>query len=70
MAGTSNTPLPLGWCWAFKKAWQGYILGFTVMLIFHAIYTLIQKARGGDVRKSYPLAPFFSFGCLAAYFFF
>ena len=53
-----------------QKSMSGIILGFSVMLMFHAIYTLIQKARGRDVRKSYPLAPFFSFGCLAAYFFF
>ncbi|AGA68835.1 type IV leader peptidase [Desulfitobacterium dichloroeliminans LMG P-21439] len=52
------------------KSMAGIILGFTAMLIFHAIYTLIQKARGGDIRKSYPLAPFFSLGCLTAYFFF
>lgn len=52
------------------KSMAGIILGFTAMLIFHAIYTLIQKAHGGDIRKSYPLAPFFSLGCLTAYFFF
>ena len=51
------------------KSMAGIILGFTAMLIFHAIYTLIQKARGGVIRKSYPLAPFFSLGCLTAYFF-
>lgn len=53
-----------------QKSMAGIILGFAAMLLFHAIYTLIQKARGGDVRKSYPLAPFFSLGCLTAYFFF
>jgi len=53
-----------------QKSMAGIILGFATMLIFHAIYTLIQKMRGGDVRKSYPLAPFFSIGCLTAYFFF
>jgi leader peptidase (prepilin peptidase)/N-methyltransferase len=52
------------------KSMAGIILGFTAMLIFHAIYTLIQKARGGDIRKSYPLAPFFSLGFLTAYFIF
>lgn len=54
----------------FHKSMVGIIFGFTAMLLFHAIYTLIQKAYGGDVRKSYPLAPFFSLGCLTAYFFF
>lgn len=53
-----------------QKSIAGIILGFAAMLLFHAIYTLIQKARGGDVRRSYPLAPFFSLGCLTAYFFF
>lgn len=53
----------------FQKSMAGIILGFTAMLLFHAIYTLIKKVRGGDVQKSYPLAPFFSLGCLTAYFF-
>jgi leader peptidase (prepilin peptidase)/N-methyltransferase len=53
-----------------QKSMAGIILGFTFMLMFHAMYTLIQKARGGDVRKSYPLAPFLSLGFLTAYFIF
>jgi leader peptidase (prepilin peptidase)/N-methyltransferase len=53
-----------------QKSMAGIILGFAAMLLFHAIYILIQKARRGDMRRSYPLAPFFSLGCLTAYFFF
>jgi len=53
----------------FSKSMTGIILGFTAMLLFHVIDTLIKKMRGGDVQKSYPLAPFFSLGCLTAYYF-
>lgn len=52
------------------KSMAGIILGFAAMLLFHVIFTMIQKACRGDVRKSYPLAPFLSLGCLTAYFFF
>lgn len=54
----------------FHKSMTGIILGFAVMLVFHAIYTLIQRRRGGEVRKSYPLAPFLCLGCLIAYYIF
>lgn len=54
----------------FQKSMAGMIMGFAAMLVFHAAHTLIQKVRRGDVRKSYPLVPFLSLGCLAAYYLF
>jgi leader peptidase (prepilin peptidase)/N-methyltransferase len=55
----------------FRQSLAAAILGFTAFAVFSGIYILIRKARGGDTeRKPYPLAPFLSLGCLAAYFLF
>lgn len=55
----------------FQQSLVAAILGFTAFAVFSSIYILISKARGGDTeRKPYPLAPFLSLGCLAAYFLF
>ncbi|UWG99347.1 A24 family peptidase [Dehalobacter sp. DCM] len=51
-----------------QKSMAAIIMGLTAMLVFHAIYTLIQRLRGRNAPKAYPLAPFLSLGCLAAYF--
>lgn len=53
----------------FHKSMAAIIMGLTVMLVFHAIRFIVQKLRRRDVQKAYPLAPFLSLGCLAAYFF-
>lgn len=52
----------------FQKSMTGMILGLILMLTFHMIHTLILKRHRKDIKKSYPLAPFLSIGCLAAYF--
>jgi len=52
----------------FQKSMAAMIMGLTGMLAFHAICFIVQKLRGRDAPKAYPLAPFLSFGCLAAYF--
>lgn len=51
-----------------QKSIAAMITGLSAMLVFYAIYTLIQRLRGRASPKAYPLAPFLSFGCLAAYF--
>lgn len=51
-----------------QKSMAAIIMGLTAMLVYHAIYTLIQRLRGRNAPKAYPLAPFLSLGCLAAYF--
>ncbi|BAL01479.1 peptidase A24A family protein [Oscillibacter valericigenes Sjm18-20] len=53
----------------FRGSIAGMILGLAFMLAFHGACILVQNRRGGDMSKSYPLAPFLSLGCLAAYFF-
>jgi len=51
-----------------QKSMAAMIMGLTAMLVFHAIYALLQKLRGRNAPKAYPLAPFLSLGCIAAYF--
>lgn len=51
-----------------QESMAAIIMGLTAMLVFHAIYTLIQRLCGRNVPKAYPLAPFLSLGYLAAYF--
>ncbi len=51
-----------------QKGIAAIIMGLTGMLAFHAICFIVQKLRGRDAPKAYPLAPFLSLGCLAAYF--
>lgn len=53
----------------FHKSMAAIIMGLTAMLVFHAIRFIVQKLRRRAVQKAYPLAPFLSLGCIAAYFF-
>ena len=52
------------------KSMAATVIGLTALLVFHAGNTIIQKLRGRTAQKAYPLAPFLSLGCLAAYFIF
>lgn len=52
----------------FSKSIAAAVIGLTALLVFHAGNIIIQKLCGRDAPKSYPLAPFLSLGCLAAYF--
>ena len=42
--------------------------GLSLLLIYVAIYRVICKVQGQEAKKSFPLAPFLSAGCLLAYF--
>jgi leader peptidase (prepilin peptidase)/N-methyltransferase len=50
------------------KSMAAIIMGLTALLVFHAIRYICQNLCGRDVPRAYPLAPFLSLGCLAAYF--
>ncbi|WP_088187897.1 A24 family peptidase [Desulfosporosinus sp. FKA] len=52
----------------FSKSITAAVIGLTALLVFHTGNTIIQKLRGRTAQKAYPLAPFLSLGCLAAYF--
>jgi len=52
----------------FNKSMVAAVIGLTALLVFHASNYIIQKLRERAAQKAYPLAPFLSLGCLAAYF--
>ena len=52
----------------FWRGMAAMVMGLAAMLLFHALCAVIQKLRGRNVPKAYPLAPFLSLGCLTAYF--
>lgn len=54
----------------FTKIMTATVIGLTALLVFHAGKIIIQRLRGRTVQKAYPLAPFLSLGCFAAYFIF
>ena len=54
----------------FSKSMTASVIGLTALLVFHAGNHIIQKLRGRTAPKAYPLAPFLSLGCIAAYFIF
>lgn len=58
----------MGLVLGFGKSMAAAVIGLTALLVFHAGNTIIQKLCGRTAPKSYPLAPFLSLGCLAAYF--
>ncbi|ACV62348.1 peptidase A24A prepilin type IV [Desulfofarcimen acetoxidans DSM 771] len=54
----------------FSKSMAATVIGLTALLVFHGGNHIIQKLRGRTAGKAYPLAPFLSLGCIAAYFIF
>lgn len=52
----------------FQRGLAAMVIGLTAMLFFYFIYSIVQKLRGRERQKSFPLAPFLSVGCIAAYF--
>lgn len=46
------------------------VMGLATLLLFYAVYFIVQKLRRGDCPRAFPLAPFLSVGCIAAYFIF
>ncbi|WP_283608485.1 prepilin peptidase [Faecalispora anaeroviscerum] len=52
----------------FQRGMAALVIGLTAMLIFYAIYLVVQKLRGRKCQKAFPLVPFLSTGYIAAYF--
>lgn len=52
----------------FNKSMIAAVIGLTALLVFHTGNYIIQKRCGSAAQKAYPLAPFLSLGCIAAYF--
>ena len=51
----------------FYKSMSALTMGFVLLLVFHAMLSILQRLRGRTVPKAYPLAPFLSIGCIAVY---
>lgn len=52
----------------FTGSIAAMVIGLTAMLLFYAVYAIVQRLRRRECPKAYPLAPFLSIGCIAVYF--
>lgn len=52
----------------FQRGLAAMVIGLTALLLFYFIYSIVQRLRGRERQKAFPLAPFLSVGCIAAYF--
>lgn len=52
----------------FQRGLAAMVIGLTALLLFYFIYSIVQRLRGRGRQKAFPLAPFLSVGCIAAYF--
>ncbi|WP_312692516.1 A24 family peptidase [Caproiciproducens sp.] len=52
----------------FQRGMAAMVIGLTALLLFYFFYSTVQKLRGRKCQKAFPLAPFLSVGCIAAYF--
>jgi len=57
-----------GFVLGLRPSMTAIVVGFAVLSLFYAVHAIIQRLRGRDVPRAYPLAPFLSLGCLMAYF--
>ncbi|NPV89720.1 MAG: prepilin peptidase [Firmicutes bacterium] len=51
-----------------REGMAAMVMGLAALLLFHAVYFIVQKLRGRECPEAYPLAPFLSIGCIAVYF--
>lgn len=56
--------LVLGFCHGILAQ----IIGLSLLLIYYAVYYLVQRSRGKQIQPSFPLAPFLAAGCIISYF--
>lgn len=52
----------------FQRGMTAMVIGLTALLLFYFFYSIVQRLRGRKRQKAFPLAPFLSVGCIAAYF--
>lgn len=52
----------------FTGSIAAMLIGLTAMLLFYVFHAIVQRLRGRECPKAYPLAPFLSIGCIAIYF--
>lgn len=51
-----------------KSSMAAMFIGLTSMLLFYVVYAIVQRLCKREVQNAFPLAPFLSIGCIAAYF--
>ncbi len=59
-----------GFVLGFRGGMAAMVMGLAAMLLFYAGCFMVQRLRKRDCPRAFPLAPFLSAGCLAAYFIF
>lgn len=52
----------------FQRGLAAIVIGLTALLLFYFFYSIVQRLRKRERQKAFPLAPFLSVGCIAAYF--
>lgn len=52
----------------FQRGLAAIVIGLTALLLFYFFYSIVQRLRRRERQKAFPLAPFLSVGCIAAYF--
>ena len=52
----------------FQRGLAAMVIGLTALLLFYFFYSIVQNLRKRERQKAFPLAPFLSAGCIAAYF--
>jgi leader peptidase (prepilin peptidase)/N-methyltransferase len=52
----------------FQRGLAAIVIGLTALLLFYFSYSIVQRLRKRERQKAFPLAPFLSVGCIAAYF--
>jgi leader peptidase (prepilin peptidase)/N-methyltransferase len=57
-----------GFVLGLRPSMNAMVVGFAVLTLFYGVYAIVQKLRGRDMPREYPLAPFLSLGCLTVYF--
>jgi len=59
-----------GFVLGFRGGMAAMVMGLAAMLLFYAGCFMVQRLRKRDCPRAFPLAPFLSAGCIAAYFIF
>lgn len=57
-----------GFILGFQRGLAAMVISLTTMLLFYFFYSIVQGLRKRERQKAFPLAPFLSVGCIAAYF--
>lgn len=54
-----------GFVLGLQRGMAALCLGLAALLLYYAVYIIVQKLRGRKCQRAFPLAPFLSVGCIA-----